>query len=143
MTALKLLAEELGGKPVELSTTGKLLYHASAVLASNYLIALLDAALATAGKAGIGRQDAAAALEPLVKATLSNVQALGPAKALTGPIARGDWQLVAKQYRDVRTADAKLGEIYRAMGVWTIDVALRKGTINEEKAGKLRQVLGE
>jgi predicted short-subunit dehydrogenase-like oxidoreductase (DUF2520 family) len=141
VTELMVLAEELGGKPVEMSTQGKLLYHASAVLASNYLVGLMDAALATAGKAGIRGEDAAAALEPLVKATLMNIRNLGPAKALTGPIARGDWQLVERQYHDVRAADERLGDIYQAMGVWTVDVALRKGTIDQEKAEKLRKIL--
>jgi len=139
--ALMALARDIGAKPVRMHAQGKLLYHASAVLACNYLTALLDAALATAEKAGIPRADAAAALEPLVRSTLLNIKSMGPAKALTGPIARGDVQLVARQYHDVAMADSLLGEIYRALGHWAIGLALRKGSIDELKAHQLTEAL--
>ncbi|MCK4625673.1 MAG: DUF2520 domain-containing protein [Phycisphaerae bacterium] len=137
---LEALAGAVGAKPVRMEAAGKLLYHASAVMACNYFTALMDAALATAGKAGIGRDDALAALEPLVRATMDNVFTNGPAKALTGPIARGDEGLVARQFANVAAADKNLGQIYRVLGGWTVDVALRKGTIDAEKAGKLRKI---
>ena len=141
VAALAALAEAIGGKPVRISSQGKLLYHAAAVMACNYLIALLDAALATAEHADIPREQARDALEPLIRATLDNVLAQGPAEALTGPIARGDDQLIARQLADVEAADTKLGDIYRALGQWTIDLALRKGTIDEAKAELLRKAL--
>jgi len=109
-------------------------------MACNYLTALLDAALATAERAEIPRDQARAALTPLVRATLENIFSLGTAKALTGPIARGDDSLVARQYRDVAAADPALGEIYRALGAWTVGVALRKGTIGEPEAARLRAI---
>jgi len=134
-------AEAIGAKPVRVSSGGKLLYHASAVMACNYLSALLDASLATAEHAGIPRSRAAEALEPLIRATLDNVLALGPAEALTGPIARGDAKLIARQGRDLTRADARLGEIYRALGVWTVGLALRKGTIGAATAESLLEAL--
>ena len=137
---LETFSADLGGKPVRIGSSGKLLYHASAVMACNYLTGLLDAALATAGYAGIPAGEATAALQPLIRATLENIFTVGTAKALTGPIARGDEKLVARQYHDVTAADGRLGEVYRAMGAWTIDVALRKGTIDEAKAERLRRV---
>ncbi len=141
--ALEALAQAVGGKPVRMSADGKLLYHASAVMACNYFTALINAALATAGHAGISGDDALAALEPLVRATMDNVFAQGPAKALTGPIARGDEKLVARQFADIAAADKNLGQIYQVLGLWTVDVALRKGTINDEKAQKLREIFEE
>ena len=140
--ALEDLARAVGGNPVRMSADGKLLYHASAVMACNYFTALMDAALAAAGHAGIGRGDTLSALEPLVRATMENVFAKGPEKALTGPIARGDDRLVSRQFADVSAADENLGQIYQVLGLWTVDVALRKGTIDEEKARKLREIFG-
>ncbi len=137
---LEALAQAIGGKPVRMSAAGKLLYHASAVMACNYFTALMDAALATAGKAGIGRDDALAALEPLVRATMENVFSNGPEKALTGPIARGDEGLVARQFADIAGADENLGQIYQVLGGWAVDVALRKGTIDAEKAQALHKL---
>ncbi|MCD4700031.1 MAG: DUF2520 domain-containing protein [Phycisphaerae bacterium] len=141
--ALEDFARAVGGKPVRMEAKGKLLYHASAVMACNYFTALMDSALAAAGHAGIDRGDALSALEPLVRATMENVFANGPEKALTGPIARGDEKLVSRQFADISSADENLGDLYRALGLWTVDVALRKGTIDENKAKKLREIFGE
>jgi predicted short-subunit dehydrogenase-like oxidoreductase (DUF2520 family) len=141
VAALHALAAALGGHPVTITSQGKPLYHSAAVFASNYLNAVLDAAMTAADKAGISADDAAAALAPLVKATLANIRQFGTAKALTGPIARGDAQLVARQYRDVASADAKLGELYRHLGDWTVDIALRGGNIDQEQAQQIRRSL--
>ena len=138
---LETFSADLGGKPVRIGSSGKLLYHASAVMACNYFTALIDAALATAELAHVDRADALAALEPLVRATLDNVFAVGPAKALTGPIARGDVGLVERQYQAIKAADAQLGEIYRLLGLQAVDVALRKGTIDPQRADELRRLL--
>ena len=140
VAALTALAEAIGARPVRMSSAGKLLYHASAVMACNYLTALLDASLATAEHAEVPRDQAREALAPLIRATLENIFSLGTSKALTGPIARGDDALVARQYRDVAAADPALGEIYRALGHWTVGVALKKGTIGEPEAARLRAI---
>jgi predicted short-subunit dehydrogenase-like oxidoreductase (DUF2520 family) len=139
--ALLHLAADLGGKGVRMSSQGKLLYHASAVMASNYFTALLDAALATAEQAEIPRDEALAALEPLVRATLANNFKVGPAAALTGPIARGDVGLVGRQYARLRQASPELAEVYRGMGLWTIGLAVRKSSIDAARAEQLRRVL--
>jgi len=141
LAVVEKLAADLGGRPMRVSPEGKLLYHAAAVFASNYFVGLVDAALASAGHAGIAHADALAALGPLVKATAENIFAEGPEKALTGPIARGECGLVARQYRDVATADPRLGELYRLLGLWTIDLALRKGSIDRARAEELRRAL--
>ncbi len=138
---LEAFARAIGGKPVRMSSAGKLLYHASAVMACNYLTALLDAALATAEKADIPRKQALDALEPLVRATLDNVFSRGPAGALTGPIARGDTKLVADQSRDVAAASEDLGLIYRVLGTWSVELALRSGAIDPDRADALRSIL--
>lgn len=142
LAVVEKLAADLGGRPVRMNAQGKLLYHAAAVFASNYFVGLVDAAVASAGHAGIAQADALAALAPLVKATAENVFAEGPEEALTGPIARGDAGLVARQYHDVTAADPRLGELYRLLGLWTIDLALRKGSIDKPKAQELRRALG-
>ena len=141
VAALGALAKSIGGNPVHLSAGGKMLYHAAAVIACNYLTALLDGALTAAAHAGISRADAAAALEPLIRSTLENVLSLGPAAALTGPIARGDEGLLERQYRSVCSADGPLGELYRVLGLRAVELALEKGSIDREKAGRLRRIL--
>ena len=138
---LEALAEALGGKPIRLATEDKLLYHAAAVMACNYLTVLLDAALAAAGRAGVASEVAAEALKPIVRATVENTLSLGPAAALTGPIARGDCELVRRQLAALSAADPQLAELYRALGRRAVDLAVRKGTISPESATALGEAL--
>ena len=139
--ALTGFASAVGGRPVRIATDAKLLYHASAVLASNYMVALQDAALSSSEAAGIDRGTATEALRPLLEATLANVVRDGPAAALTGPISRGDARLVARQVAAIEDASPELAKLYRAMGEWTIGLALRKGSIDADAADALRGAL--
>jgi predicted short-subunit dehydrogenase-like oxidoreductase (DUF2520 family) len=82
------LAQRLGMRPFEVAPEDRVAYHAGAAMASNFLIALETAAERVAG---IDR----ALLVPLVRATVETWAAEGPA-ALTGPIARGDEETVAR-----------------------------------------------
>jgi len=142
MEVLTGLAEAVGGIPVRIDSRAKPLYHAAAVMACNYLTALLDAAFAAAEQAGIDPELARKAFAPLIRSTVENVLTAGPAEALTGPIARGDAKLVGGQAGEVSAADERLGQIYRALGVWTVGLATRKGSIDAGQARALREALG-
>ncbi|MCE9582870.1 MAG: DUF2520 domain-containing protein [Planctomycetes bacterium] len=110
----------VGGVPVPVSKRGKALYHAGAVLACNDLVALLAEAFALFRQAGIPGKKAAGALGPLVRRTVENVLALGPARALTGPVARGDAGSVA---RHLKALHGPVREIYRVLGLSTLRLA--------------------
>ncbi len=137
--AMEKLARDIGGRPARIARESKALYHAAAVMACNYLVALLDAALATAEKAGIPRADALAAFEPLIRATVDNVLADGPEKALTGPIARGDIETIRRHLQAIDELEMK--RLYRAAGQWTAGLARRKGTIDDAMAEAVRKIL--
>jgi predicted short-subunit dehydrogenase-like oxidoreductase (DUF2520 family) len=98
------LAEALGMEPFELDDEQRAAYHAAASIASNYLLALEATAEAVAAGAGIPPEDARRLLGPLVRQTVANWQAQGPAGALTGPVARGDEATVARQRAAVADA---------------------------------------
>lgn len=87
------LAERLGMRPIEIAAQDRAAYHAAASVASNFLVTLEAAAERLATAVGMERQD----LLPLVRATVDNWARLGPDRALTGPVARGDEQTVAAQ----------------------------------------------
>ena len=82
------LGRDLGGRPFRLPDAQRPLYHAAAVFASNYLVAVSGAAEVLFSRAGV--PEALAAMRPLQEATLANVHRLGPRAALTGPAVRGD-----------------------------------------------------
>jgi predicted short-subunit dehydrogenase-like oxidoreductase (DUF2520 family) len=140
------LVEELIGKvgmrPVRIEASAKALYHAAAVMASNYLVAIMDAALAVAEKAGIERSTAWPALEPLVLSTIANISKMGPAEALTGPIARGDVETVKRHLEALSREDESLASVYRFLGLYTVQLALRKGPTSSAAAA-IQRVLSE
>jgi predicted short-subunit dehydrogenase-like oxidoreductase (DUF2520 family) len=67
-------------------------YHAAACVASNHLVALLGQVQRLADHTGVPFE----AFLPLVRGTVDNVDELGPNAALTGPVARGDFDTVAR-----------------------------------------------
>jgi predicted short-subunit dehydrogenase-like oxidoreductase (DUF2520 family) len=91
------LAESLGMTPVEVADEHRAAYHAAASVASNFLVTLQAAAERLAETAGVDREH----LVPLVRASVENWAALGPERALTGPVARGDHETVARQRAEV------------------------------------------
>ena len=135
------LAGHIGCVPVELAADRKTLYHAAACMACNYLATLQEAAIATAVLAGIGAVPARHALAPLVAATVENISTLGAGKALTGPIARGDADTVARHLKALDATDATLAELYRGLGRRTVELALEAGKITPDAAEKLHAAL--
>ena len=136
------LAKHIGLKPVQINSSSKILYHTAAVFACNYLVALMDAAMELAQLAQIDRSIAWSAFEPLVVSTIRNIAEVGPAQALTGPIARGDIETIAGHIEKLESDKPSLASVYRTMGCHTVDIALRKRAITKEKANEIRSLLG-
>src|SRR5690606_32099544 len=90
IAAARRVVSALGGVPLMIPATQRPMYHAAAVVASNYLVALTGLAVRMLGEAGIEEDDAVRALLPLLRGTLDNIGQLGVRAAVTGPIARGD-----------------------------------------------------
>jgi predicted short-subunit dehydrogenase-like oxidoreductase (DUF2520 family) len=63
---------------------------------------------------------------PLASETLANVIRLGAGPALTGPIARGDVDTVARQQAALDAWDGPSGELYRALALATTALAQRR-----------------
>jgi predicted short-subunit dehydrogenase-like oxidoreductase (DUF2520 family) len=103
------------------------LFHAAAVLASNYQVTLMDAALETLEAAGVARAEGLAALSSLARATLNNVLRMGPQAALTGPISRGDVETVRQNLEALTAVSSTTQVLYRAAGRRTIHIARRQG----------------
>lgn len=116
----------IGAQLVPINTDSKMLYHSAAVFASNYLVTLLDVALQAYAKAGIPDDVALNMIEPLVRKTVDGIFQVGPEKALSGPIARGDLETAARQYRAVAVWDKRYGALYKRLGSLTADLAARR-----------------
>lgn len=141
VAVLERLAGAVGARPVRIDAAGKARYHAAAVMACNYLVALMEAAAALAESAGIDRATWLSAAGPLVRSTVDNVLRTGPVEALTGPIARGDVETVTRHAEAMREAQPLLRELYAAAGRWTLELARSKGTLDAAKVDAIRERL--
>ena len=141
LTTLKEMAESLHCRWIELKAEDKVVYHAAAVIASNYLVTLVKLADDLWETFGIPREQATQALLPLLKGTLNNIENVGIPQALTGPIARGDIDTVKKHLTALQKEAPDALSTYCELGLQTIPIAQAKGKIDEEKAAELRAVL--
>lgn len=106
-TARRLVAG-LGGRGITIPTSRRPLYHAAAVMASNHVVVLLREAMRLFQEAGASGEEAESALLGLARGTLENAEQLGIAHALTGPISRGDVDVVGLHLRTLESEDARL-----------------------------------
>ncbi len=141
LEVLEAFGAAIGTHCVRIETRAKVLYHAGAVIACNYLCALMDAALTATDAAAIDRRTARSALRPLVEATLDNIAKLGPEAALTGPIQRGDHETVSMHLRALGEAVPELKTLYQELGCWTLDLATRSGQPDRGSIETLRRAL--
>lgn len=119
----------------------KTIYHAGTVFASNYLVAVVEIAVRCLQKAGVPRQTALEVLRPLVAGTCTNVFELGPVRALTGPICRGETSVVAAQGEALGAWDQGVLELYRRLGQVALDLAKAQGAAPPEALQALQQIL--
>jgi predicted short-subunit dehydrogenase-like oxidoreductase (DUF2520 family) len=129
------LAERLGHPAVQL-TGSKAAYHASAVLASNLLVAL--EAVATRTMATVAGDEAWALLWPLVAGTLSNLEAGRFGEALTGPIPRGDAGTVRRNLAALGD-DPEAAALYRQLGA--LALALVQDRLPPDRAAAVAAAL--
>jgi len=142
VAVLRRLAIRLRMRPFTLRARRRPLYHAAAALASNAVVALFALAVAEFARAtGRSRRAAERALAPLLEATARNIVAEGSARALSGPIARGDEATVAR-HLEALSGDREASAVYRWLSLRAVEVALEKGTIDRRTAARLRRRLG-
>lgn len=116
----------LEGHPLIITPERRPLYHAAAVMASNYIVAMIDAAAMLLGQAGVASDQALPALAPLIEASVRNALTAGPIQALTGPIERGDEQTIASHLLALGDAPESVRHLYRSAGLHASQIARRK-----------------
>jgi predicted short-subunit dehydrogenase-like oxidoreductase (DUF2520 family) len=86
------LARLLDARTFRVDDERRVLYHATASVAANHLVALLAQVERLAALAGVPAE----AFMDLAAGALTNTARVGAAAALTGPVSRGDWETVRR-----------------------------------------------
>jgi predicted short-subunit dehydrogenase-like oxidoreductase (DUF2520 family) len=143
---LERLARDLGAKPRGIEEADRVVYHAAAVFASNYLVALAGEAVELLGTIGWSESESVAGLIPLMRGALEEVERRGPTAALTGPIRRGDVETVTRHLAALAGLDAgspgkppKAG-VYRMLGQIALEIAARAG-LEPAAVGRVNRAL--
>ncbi|MBT8396138.1 MAG: DUF2520 domain-containing protein [Gemmatimonadetes bacterium] len=130
LSAARRILSPIGGSVLTIPVARRPLYHAAAVFASNYLAGLIGAAGRLMVQAGVPEDEAIQAILPLARGSLENLGRLGPVRALTGPISRGDVETVRLH---LRTLEARERALYASMGLEILALAGEAGLDQDAK----------
>jgi predicted short-subunit dehydrogenase-like oxidoreductase (DUF2520 family) len=131
----------IGGRPFKIDPEFKTLYHAGAVIVCNYMTALLEWGMQCFDKAGLERSAALKLIEPMVRDTVKNIFQANTVTALTGPIARGDHEVVAQQLQAMSQCSERFGRLYQDLGAIALELSHAQGTASPESLASLEKLL--
>ena len=134
------IVKALGGKMLHIPPQNKVMYHVALCVLSNYLVAIADMGMIMLSISGLPPAEAARAARPLLRGTIENIGRVGLPDALTGPIARGDAQTVERHLRALAVLPKQIRRLYCELGLYTVRVAQRKGTLKPEGARRLVRI---
>ena len=131
------IVRALGARAVILEAENLPLYHAGAVIASNYVVAMADTARSLLVKAGVPADQALPVLIPLLASVVQNLAQVGLPGALTGPVERGDVTVVERHLGTLAARAPELVELYRLVGRDVLRLARQKSKIDPASAARL------
>lgn len=141
LTRLEGLARDLGGRPRRVPDDQRALYHVAAVLASNLVLGLIATAATVLEAIDWSREDAVAALQPLLAGVVENIATHGLEGALIGPIRRGDPDTVRRHLAELEAHGLEdPARVYRILGRATLELALASG-LDPAKGSQILEAL--
>lgn len=138
--AARKLVRGIGARHFEIPTEMKSLYHAAAVMASGGVVALVSISLEMLARCGLSEAESKKVLLPLIEGTIANVRAVGPQRALTGPVRRGDRGTVERNMKALAAIDSNWLEVYRLLARRSLSLAEEAG-LDERSLAELRRLL--
>ncbi len=132
----------IGGLPFTIDSQNKALYHASTVMACNYLISLLESSQQMLNAAAVSSGNGNP-LESLIRQTLDNYLSTSASEALTGPIARGDSHTIDNHLKALSNLEdgQQWQQLYRELGKATLPIAAEQGQASSEDLLAIKALL--
>lgn len=144
VAAARRVVRDLGGRSFTVRAENKALYHAAAVMTSGHAVALFDTAARLLARCGLSEGRAREVLLPLLRGTLENLSARGPARALTGTFARADVETVRKHLAAlVADGDRAALMLYALLGDASLKLAARRGDADPSDLKEIARAVGE
>ena len=113
------MVRDLGATPFLIQKRDKAAYHAWGAFTSPLIIALLETAEQVARAAGLSTSEARRKMLPIVRQTIENYARLGPAAASSGPLVRGDTEIVSR-HLEVLKKIPEAQDVYLALARATL-----------------------
>ena|SRR5688572_3938243 len=136
------IVEKLEGKAFSIETKYKTLYHASAVMSSGHLTALVDTAIETLARCGLEKAEAQRVLLPLIESSVENLKTQTPAEALTGTFARADVGTFRRHLETLReNVSREVLETYLQLGARSAHLAQERNASREDIETLSREIL--
>lgn len=135
------VADALGAAPVEVDEDAKILYHAAAVFSSNFITTLLGAVQGLLQEIPGQSEMSIDLFRPLAEQALRNTFDDGPENALTGPIVRGDIDLLRSHLLGLEEKAPDLLEVYVSLALETVRQARASGRLDSEVGQSMESLL--
>lgn len=133
------LAGHIGARTLEIPPGRKSIYHAAAVIASNFPVVLEAVASNLMAEVGIPERSAQKAVHSLMEAAIANTADASPDSVLTGPVVRGDVDTVHRHLQALRhNPDARA--LYRRLSFAALEIAKRRGG-DPERLAEIQRLL--
>ncbi|MDR3609951.1 MAG: DUF2520 domain-containing protein [Ignavibacteriaceae bacterium] len=123
------LSKNLKLNPFRLKSGNKVLYHLAGVYASNFINASLFQSQQLFEMSGIKEYSFNDIFAPIFLSTAHNIKKNSPAKALSGPVERGDLDTIKKHIREIKRLHVKMPDLlysYLSSSLLLIDASLVK-----------------
>ena len=132
------ILDSINNKSHSILSNEKIKYHCAASIISNLTTGLIDIGFDLIEEIGVDKSDSKDVFSSLIEGTYKNILEVGPKKALTGPISRGDYSIVEKHLMVLNNKHKKL---YKLLAMKTLYLA--KDNLTKEKYNKIECLLRE
>ena len=136
-------ARAIGGYPIFLKAEDKVLYHLSGVMLGGILSGVGATAAQLWEHLGMERTDGLRALMPIMRQVSINLSSQGIPEGIAGPYARGDVGTIRKHLQVLAARAPDVLPLYCNMALSSLPFALEKGTLTEERASEIYNLLEE
>jgi predicted short-subunit dehydrogenase-like oxidoreductase (DUF2520 family) len=138
------IAKLLNSKPVVIKKQDKIFHHICCVFASSFLAVHLHQIEKIAPKRilknGFNNHSFFSIYKPLAEQTLKNIGTKGAVKSLSGPVERNDLKTINKHLAVLKTKHKDILALYSQMGIETLKLALKKGSITESDSNRMKKI---